>query len=257
MKPTGDPDEVIEQRDVFAFKLLAIVGGEPDVRLLCLLLAMVLSGTCSALEIRRVASCSGDVLRLRGDFKDGDYARFRSQFRKKDPIIGLDLSSDGGDLEEGMQIATLTRQKKLSVYVADECNSVCAFVFFAAAKRYLAHNSKIGVHSVSNYRAIEDLSSMRLTIKMARLSAKLGTPISVIGKFVTTTPANISYLDGNDLAALDISGRNPFHYLRAEKSSGLVEGRQESCQDELTRTAPKAPDGTPRNADNTLAARAP
>ena len=225
------------------------------VRLLCLLLAMVLSGTCSALEIRRVASCSGAVLRLRGDFKDGDYARFRSQFRKKGPIIGLDLSSDGGDLEEGMQIANLTRQKGLSVFVAGGCNSVCAFVFFAAAKRYLAQNSKIGVHSISNYRSIEDLSSMRLTLKVARLSVKMGTPISVIGKLVITSPAKISYLDANDLSALDISEGNPFHYPRLEKSSGMIEGHQEGCEDELI-TAPKAAVATPKNTDNTLAAKA-
>jgi hypothetical protein len=227
------------------------------VRVLCLLLALISSGTCSALEIQRVAACSGVVLRLRGDFKDGDYARFRSQFRKADAIVGLDLSSDGGDLEDGMQIANLTRQKMLSVYVADECNSVCAFVFFAAAKRYLAPNSKIGVHSISNYRAIEDLSSMRLTLKVARRSAKIGTPISVIGKFVTTSPEKISYLDANDLSSLDISEGNPFHYPRPKKSSGIIEGHQESCQDELTRTAPKAADAAPRNADDTLAVKAP
>jgi hypothetical protein len=92
---------------------------------LCLLLAVILSGKCSALEIRRVAACSGIVLRLRGDFKEGDYARFKSHFRKKDAVIGLDLASDGGDLEEGVQIANLARQKKLSVYVAEECDSVC------------------------------------------------------------------------------------------------------------------------------------
>jgi hypothetical protein len=227
------------------------------VRVLCLLLALISSGTCSALELQRVAACSGVVLRLRGDFKDGDYARFKSQFRKRGAIIGLDLSSDGGDLEEGMQIANLTRQKKLSVYVPEECNSVCAFVFFAAAKRYLAQNSKIGVHSVSNYRAIEDLSSMRLTLKVARISARLGTPVSVIGKLVTTSPAKISYLDANDLSALDISEGNPFHYPRPEKSSGIIEGHQEGCQDELTRIAPKAPNAAPRNTDNTLAVKVP
>jgi hypothetical protein len=227
------------------------------VRVLCFLLALLSSETCSALEIQRVAACSGVVLRLRGDFKDGDYARFKSQFRKKDPIIGLDLSSDGGDLEEGMQIANLTRQKKLSVFVANGCNSVCAFVFFAAAKRYVAQNSKVGVHSISNYRAVEDLSSMRLTLKVARLSAKMGTPISVIGKFVTTSPAKISYLDANDLSALDISEENPFHYPRLEKSSGIIEGYQEGCRDELIRTAPKAADAAPKNTDNTLAAKAP
>jgi hypothetical protein len=196
---------------------------------LCLLSAMMLSGTCSALEIRRVTVCSGVVLRLRGDIKEGDYARFKSQFRKKDAVIGLDLSSTGGDLEEGVQIATLAHQKKLSVYVSKECSSVCAFVFFAAAKRYLAKDTRIGVHSVSDTRDIEDLSSMRLTLKLARLSAKLGVPNSAIGKMVTTRPSNITYLDAADLSGLDTSVGNPFHYQRPEKSSGAPEEQQQGC----------------------------
>jgi hypothetical protein len=171
-----------------------------------------------------VLSCACGV-----DFRDGDYARFKSHFRKKDTVIGLDLSSDGGVLEEGMLIANLARQKKLSVYVAEECDSVCAFVFFAAAKRYLAQNSRIGVHSISNSRDIEDLGSMRLTLKIARLSAKLGAPESAIGKMVTTRPSNITYLDGGDLSALDASVGNPFHYQRPAKSSGAAEEQQPSC----------------------------
>jgi hypothetical protein len=196
---------------------------------LCLLLAMMLSGTCSALEIRRVAACSGVVLRLRGDFKDGDYARFKSHFRKKDTVIGLDLSSDGGDIEEGVQIANLAHQKKLSVYVAEECDSVCAYVFFSAARRYLAQDSRIGVHSISNSRDIEDLSSMRMTLKLARLLAKLGVPNSAIGKMVTTRPSNITYLDATDLSGLDTSVGNPFHYQRPERSSGAPEEQQQGC----------------------------
>jgi hypothetical protein len=199
------------------------------VRLLCLLLAMILSGTCSALEIRRVVECSGVVLRLRGDFKQGDYARFKSHFRKKNVVIGLDLSSDGGDLEEGVQIANLAHQKKLSVYVAEECDSVCAFVFFAAAKRYLAQDSRIGVHSISNSRDIEDLSSMRLTLSFARLLAKQGVPKSAIRKLVTTRPSNITYLDATDLSALYTSAGNPFHYQTPDKSSGKAEEQQQSC----------------------------
>jgi hypothetical protein len=190
------------------------------VRVLCFFFAMILSDACSALEIRRIAACSGVVLRLRGDFRGGDYARFKSHFRKKAAVIGLDLSSDGGIVEEAVPIANLARQKRLSVYVAEDCNSVCAFVFFAGAKRYRAQNSRIGVHSVSNSRAIEDQTSIRLTLKLARLSAKLGAPESAIGKFVTTRPSNITYLDGGDLSALDTSVGNPFHYQRPENSSG-------------------------------------
>jgi hypothetical protein len=212
-----------------------IIKGQREVlmvRVLCwsyLLLAMMLSGTCSALEIRRVAACSGVVLRLRGDFKDGDYARFKSQFRQRDAVIGLDLSSTGGDFEEGVQIATLVHQKKLRVYVSNECSSACAFVFFAAAKRYLAKDSKIGVHSVSDDRDIEDLSSMRLTLKLARLSSKLGVPNSAIGKMVTTRPSNITWLDAADLSGLDTSAGNPFHYQRPEKSSGAPEEQYQGC----------------------------
>jgi hypothetical protein len=165
-------------------------------RVLCLLSAVILSDTCSALQIRRVATCSGVVLHMRGDFKGGDYARFKSHFRKKDIVIGLDLGSDGGDLEEGLQIANLARRKKLSVYVAEECDSVCAFIFLTAAKRYLAQGSNIGVHSVSNSRDIEDLGSMRLTLRFARRLAKLGVPESAIGKMVTTRPSDRYYLFG-------------------------------------------------------------
>jgi hypothetical protein len=72
-------------------------------RLLCLLLAVVLPGTCSPLEIRRVAACSGVV----GDINEGDYSRLRCHFNAKETIVGLDLSSDGGSLEEGLRIAKL------------------------------------------------------------------------------------------------------------------------------------------------------
>jgi len=128
-----------------------------------------------------------------------------------------------------VQIATLAHQKKLSVYVSKECSSVCAFVFFAAAKRYLAKDTRIGVHSVSDTRDIEDLSSMRLTLRLARLSAKLGVPNSAIGKMVTTRPSNITYLGAADLSGLDTSVGNPFHYQRPEKSSGAPEEQQQGC----------------------------
>jgi len=99
-------------------------------RILFLLLSVVLPATGSALEIRRVQTCSGVVLRLRGDIRSGDFSQVKSQFRGKEAIIGFDLSSEGGILEEGVRIADFTRRKKLVVYVTGECNSVCADIFF-------------------------------------------------------------------------------------------------------------------------------
>ena len=207
-------------------------------RVLCLSLAVLLPGTCSALEIRRVDACSGVVLRMRGDINQGDYSRFRSHFKRNELIVGLDLSSDGGDLEEGLLIANLVRRKKLPVYVAGECDSVCAFIFFSAAKRYFGQQSKIGVHSVSDSRDIEDPGSIPLTVKLARLSAKLGVPNAAIGKMVTTRPRRISYLDQADLSALDASAGNPFDYKR-EKSGDSGQQLQQSCSSVQARDASK------------------
>jgi hypothetical protein len=94
-----------------------------------LLLSLVLPVTCFALEIRRVHTCSGIVLRLRGDIKEGDFSQLKSHFRRKETIVGFDLSSDGGIFEEGLRIADLARRKKLTVYVAGECSSACSDIF--------------------------------------------------------------------------------------------------------------------------------
>jgi hypothetical protein len=206
-------------------------------RALCLLLAMLLPGTSCALEIRRVAACSGVVLRMRGDIREGDYARFKSQFKRNKLIVGLDLSSDGGVLEEGLQIADLVHRKNLVVYVTGQCNSVCAMIFFSAGKRHFGPQSRIGVHSVSDDRDIEDSGSMLLTVKLARLSAKLGVPNAAIGKMVITRPRTISYLDQADLSALGASAESPFHYRKQSNETG--QQLQQGCSPGETRDAPK------------------
>jgi hypothetical protein len=199
-------------------------------RIIGVLLSIVAPLTCSALEIQRVRTCSGIVLRLRGDIKEGDFSRLKSHFRRQDAIVGFDLSSDGGILEEGLRIADFIRRKKLIIYVADECNSVCADIFFAGAKRYLGKASKIGVHAVSNDRDIEDAESKLLTIKLARLWAEQGVPDSAIGKMVTTRPDAITYLDRADLSGLDASVGIPF---APEKASEAGEAQQRSCATQL------------------------
>src|SRR6476646_11042646 len=148
----------------------------------------------SALQIRRVVADSGVVLRLRGDVTAGDYHRLKT-ILQEDSVVGLEISSDGGSLEEGLDIARVVRDKGLVVYASKECDSVCAFIFFAAKERYIGRRCRIGVHSVSNDRGTEDGDSVRTTVHMSRLLVGLGVPHSVIGKIVATPPAKITFLD--------------------------------------------------------------
>ena len=147
------------------------------------MLAGEISGPCFCMEISRVGSCAGgDVLRLSGDIEAGDYAKFRLQFDDERRIVGLDVDSPGGSPYEGFRIAMLTRKKRLSTFVAQECDSACAFIFLLGRKRYVSSEAKIGVHAVGNNYGSEDNGTLRDTIYFARLSAKLGIPSSTIGK---------------------------------------------------------------------------
>jgi hypothetical protein len=170
----------------------------------------LLTEPCAGMEISRVESCAGDVLKLRGDIVAGDYLKFRSHFGDQGRIAGLDLDSTGGSLHEGSRIAALTRKKRLSTFVSKECDSACAFIFLLGRKRYVSKEAKIGVHAVGNDYGGEDNSTIRDTIQFARLSAKLGIPSSAIGKMVATPPGKITFLDQNDLSALKVIVRDPF-----------------------------------------------
>lgn len=83
-------------------------------------------------------------------------------------------------------------------------DEACAFIFLASRKRYVAPNAKIGVHSVSNLHGNEDSRTIRDTIKLARLSAKLRIPPSAIGRMVMTPPGKISFLNKEELVSLKV-----------------------------------------------------
>jgi hypothetical protein len=165
------------------------------------LVLVALVQPASAVRIKRVGTDSGVVLRLRGDVKAGDYGRLKSILQNR-AVVGLEIRSGGGSLEEGLDIARVVRDKGLVVYASKECDSACALIFFAA--------KEIGVHSVSNDRGKEDADSARITVRISRLLVGLGVPHSIIGKIVATPPVKMSYLDNRDLAGLNVHRTNPF-----------------------------------------------
>ena len=178
-------------------------------KLVALLVLIAFLQPAGAFRIKRVGTDSGTVLRLRGDVRDGDYGRLKS-ILQNGSVVGLEISSGGGSLEDGFDIAQVVRDKGLIVYASGECDSACALIFFAAKARYMDRRCKIGVHSVSNDRGKEDADSARTTLHMSRLLVEFGVPHSIIGKIVVTPPARITFLDNRDLAGLNVHRTNPF-----------------------------------------------
>ena len=165
-----------------------------------------------AFQIRRVGTGAGVVLKLRGDVRAGDYDHLKA-ILQSGSVAGLEIRSGGGSLQDGFDIARVVRDKGIIVYASKECDSVCAFILFAAKQRYIGRSGKIGVHSVANYRGKEDADTARLTVQLSRLLAGLGVPHSVIGKLVATPPGRITFLDNRDLAGLNVHRTNPFRNI--------------------------------------------
>ena len=181
-------------------------------KLIAPLVLVALVQPACAFEIRRVGTDPGVVLRLRGDVRAGDYGRLK-MILQNSSVVGLEIRSGGGSLEEGLDIARIVRDQGLVVYASKECNSVCAFILFAAKERHIGPGGKIGVHSVSNPRGKEDEDSIRVTVQMSRFLVGLGVPHSVVGKIVATPPAKITFLNNRDLAGLNVHRTNPFRQI--------------------------------------------
>src|SRR3984885_15058334 len=193
-------------------------------KLIPLLVLIPLLQPAGAFKIKRVETGAGPVLKLCGDVRDGDYGRLKSALQNGS-VVGLEITSGGGSLEDGVDIARIVRDKGLVIYASRECDSACAFIFLAAKERYIGRGCKIGVHSVSDDHEREDAASARMTIQLSRLLVGLGVPHSVIGKIVATPPAKITFLDSRDLARLNVHRANPF---RKNDSAASVARSQET-----------------------------
>jgi hypothetical protein len=191
-----------------------------------------------AFQVKRVTTDAGAILRLRGDVRAGDYGRLKAILQDT-AVVGMEISSGGGSLEESVDIARLVRDKGLVVYASEQCDSVCAFIFFAAKERFLGRGCKIGVHSVSNDRGREDADSARLTLQVSRFLAGAGVPHSIIGKIVATPPTSITYLDNRDLAGLNVQRSNPFR--KGDELAGAIGSpKTEAACDTNAATEPPA-----------------
>ena len=221
-----------------------------ELKLVALLVLVAVLQPAGAIQINRVRTDLGMVLRLRGDVKDGDYGQFKS-IMQAGSFVGLDIRSSGGSLKNGLEIAKIVRDKGLVVYASRECYSVCAFIFFAAKERYIGRGYKIGVHSVSNQRGKEDEETARSTVMISRLFVRLGVPHSIIGKIVATPPTRIAFLNDHELAGLNVRRSNPFRNrdgsviaARSQEASPVCE-RSVAVETEATAHSGQRPCMTP------------
>lgn len=118
-------------------------------------------------------------------------------------LLGITLSSPGGNLGEGVRLATTIRNTGLATGAHGTCASACFLLFAAGTKRFVFGDARIGVHSAS-LNGVETAGSQAVTTQMARKAADFGVPPTIIGKMVTTTAGGMAWLSQDDLRSMDV-----------------------------------------------------
>ena len=113
---------------------------------LLLALAGPWSGTTHAAEFRG----EGDTVFLDGMIAKGDVDRLRGLLNTAPDLKRLSINSPGGDLQAGLKLGELVRQRKLETYVEGgvrEAASAAAYVFMGGETRVIKGTRGIGVHA--------------------------------------------------------------------------------------------------------------
>ena len=184
---------------------------------MCLRLAIAAGATVwlatteptSAMQFSRGEIGDGEVLIAgRGPILRGDFDRlgqFIANMPQTDRIVGIAFDSPGGSVIEAEKIATLVHAYSLIVLVGrgNEYSSACFLPFAAAAKRFVASDALVGIHSASD-DGQETVGSLATTTAMARDAADYDVPADILGKMVRTPPNRAYWLTPHDLASMNV-----------------------------------------------------
>ncbi len=107
-------------------------------------------------------------------------------------LLGIALSSPGGNLGEGIRLATTIRNTGFATGAHGTCASACFLLFAAGAKKLVFEGARIGVHSAS-FHGVENMGTQAVTTQMARKAAEFGVPPAIIGKMVTTAAEDMAW----------------------------------------------------------------
>lgn len=136
--------------------------------------------------------------------------RFVGELPASTVLVAVMLDSAGGNLAEGVKLATTIRNTSLTTAAVGTCASACFLMFAAGTKKMSFDEARIGVHSASLH-GVETMESQAITTRMARTASGLGVPASIVGKMVTTPASDIAWLTPAELQSMNVELVNTQH----------------------------------------------
>ena len=148
-----------------------------------------------------------DIIVLRGEMAPGDSERLRALILAANQggrmVSGVRLTSNGGNLVEGVNLADVIRAAKIATVVPNgsQCASACFIAFAAGQEKFVSYQAKVGVHGAADQNGKEAGDA---TVAMAKIVKDLGVPPSIIGRMVVTPPSDVVWLSPSELQSMGV-----------------------------------------------------
>lgn len=104
-----------------------------------------LTGTAPPAAVQ--VDAAAGVVRLKGDLEFGSMRAVRAALNAHPGARVVQLESRGGRVAEGLALGALLRDRGVDTLVTGECSSACVTAFAGGARRLIAPQAKIGLHS--------------------------------------------------------------------------------------------------------------
>jgi hypothetical protein len=170
--------------------------------------AMACPAASAATLTTTVSKENKTIVMLTGEIVESDAEKLKAIIQSANEagrlVSGIRFNSLGGNLLEGVKLASIIRYGKISTVVANgaKCASACFLAFAAGAQKFASYTASVGVHGASDSVGRE---SGDATVSMARVVKELGVPEGIIGKMVVTRPDDIVWLSPDDLRSMGTS----------------------------------------------------
>ena len=188
------------------------------------------------------------VLFLDGKIEKGMYTNFR-QAITENKIHTIVLSSLGGNVEEGLNIAGTVFDKGIKTYIPKgyECYSACSFIFFAGSEKYAL--GKLGVHQAAY---ADDISKEKIAVGVVKTISQISTadillrlgefntPRFVEQRMLRTAPEDMYVFNKkelNKLGNLNISDKSKTLFKSIDKFIDVLQSHyaEQDCDNDVAK----------------------
>lgn len=197
------------------------------------------------------------VITLSGEIDDGDDKRFAA-LAARHPQAAVYLDSIGGNVDEGLKIAKLIRQKGYPTVVMDgnTCASMCAIIWLAGSTRYADDSAEIGFHAAYYEEDGETRESGSGNAVLGAFLGSLGLSDDTIIYFTEAAPESMTWLDLSDSDELGLDIRDVSTFVTLAHASPAKPAPSHKPKPDRAEPVKPSPGKKPPAASDTLEAAA-